>query len=235
MNSKMTVCTWKQGVGVKTGYGRENQYMYVKMCANGREKTMNVRVKKRENRENGVYGRPSRFSGTFWSDAHAHLEKSFFNNQPLKTVYLCNISPWWMSSPVRLIRDNTPKVIASQMKHTWINQICVFCFEVDITKHDGFHLIFAGWAESSFKLTWRRLGLHRRTSNDPSVQSPKMERHQFGWVQVSNPVLCAGVDMCKVCTEAVHSVEHGQKHVVCTDESNLCAQMRLMTCVCRWV
>ena len=76
MNSKMTVCTWKQGVGVKTGYGRENQYMYVKMCANGREKTMNVRVKKRENRENGVYGRPSRFSGTFLSDAHAHLEKS---------------------------------------------------------------------------------------------------------------------------------------------------------------
>ena len=45
MNSKMAVCTRKQGVGVKTGDERENQNMYVKMCANGREKTMNVREK----------------------------------------------------------------------------------------------------------------------------------------------------------------------------------------------
>ena len=58
-----------------------------------------------------------------------------------------------------------------------------------------------------------------------------------------------GVDMCNVCTEAVHSTAltptqrcvcvcvqmSPQKHVVCTDESNLCAQMRLMTCVYRWV
>ena len=40
MNSKMRVCTRKHGVGVKTGYGRENQNMYAKMCANGREKTL---------------------------------------------------------------------------------------------------------------------------------------------------------------------------------------------------
>ena len=37
---------------MKTGDGRENQSTYVKMCANGREKTMKMYVKKRENREN---------------------------------------------------------------------------------------------------------------------------------------------------------------------------------------
>ena len=119
MNSKMAVCTRKQGVGVKTGDGRENQNMYVKMCANGREKTMNVREKTwkswkpRYGRENGgVYvkapcGRKNPFSCT-WA---------------LCTRFLCTDGPPGSQCP--LIRPLLCTGSACQLFQTW------FCLLLD--------------------------------------------------------------------------------------------------------
>ena len=70
------------GVYVKTRCGRENRiwpwkpiYVRENVCK-WTWKNHECTCEKTRKRENGVYGRPSRFSGTFLSDAHAHLEKS---------------------------------------------------------------------------------------------------------------------------------------------------------------